>query len=220
MKAVLALANRRNEELHTGAAAFEAYQPNQWLVGFFRSCKSLSTSMNESLVTLFGQEEGNAAADMLTDNQNDVRQRVQSLIAAHKKVFEAKTPELRAAVKKESEELGEKLSVKRHHRVVCPACECIATVQGTPVGKEQIRLDEDEIIVRQSIAPNFLTCSACGLKLQNYSELDAAKIGGHYTRTKSHTPEDYYGLIDPENLPTDLIEQLYENRFGPEYDNE
>ena len=91
LKAALALINRRNEELHSGAAAFDEYPQSQWLAGFYRACQSLSTAMGESLVNLFGEEEASAATDILTENQKNVMQQVQNSIAAHVKVFQEKS---------------------------------------------------------------------------------------------------------------------------------
>jgi hypothetical protein len=41
-KAASALVNRRNDELHTGASAFEEYKPNKWLSSFYRVCDALT----------------------------------------------------------------------------------------------------------------------------------------------------------------------------------
>ncbi|MBM4019059.1 MAG: hypothetical protein FJ288_12145 [Planctomycetes bacterium] len=217
LKAALALLNRRNEELHSGGAAFDEYRPNQWLVGFYRACHSLASAMGESLSSLFGQEEAEVANGILTGNQNDVTQRVNSSIAAHRKVFGDRPQEERESAQKKAKELGEQLAVQRHHRVTCPACQSVATVQGTPFGKEHVTPGDDNIVVRQSISPTSFCCSACGLRLEGYAELQAANLGGHYTRRTTYSPEEYYGLVDPENLEP-YIEEYLQNL--EEYDNE
>jgi transcription elongation factor Elf1 len=216
-KASLALINRRNEELHSGAAAFEEYPARQWLAGFYHACRSLSGAMGESLATLFGGDEGKAATSMLLENQNDVRQRVMSSISAHRKVFQDKTQEERDAAKRSAEERGRQLAAQREHRVTCPACQSVATVQGTPFGKENVTHDDGEIVVRQCVSPNSFSCSACGLKLQSYAELDAAGLGGQYTRRTTFSPEEYYGLIAEDELKAYLEEYT---RRQEEYDNE
>ena len=217
LKAALALVNRRNEELHSGGAAFDEYRPNQWLVGFYRACQSLATAMGESLSSSFGQDEAEVATSILTGNQNDVRQRVNSAIGAHRKVFQDKPEEERESAKMKAKELGAQLAVHRHHCVACPACECVATVQGTPFGKEHITHGDGEIVARQTVSPKSFCCPACGLKLEGYAELDAANLGGHYTRRTTYSPEEYYGLVDPANLEP-YIEEYLENLR--EYDNE
>jgi transcription elongation factor Elf1 len=218
LTAALALVNRRNEELHSGGAAFEAYPPSRWLTGLYKACRSLTTGMGESLATLFGEDEAKVAEDIIAEDRTNTTQRVQSRIASHRSVFEAKSPAEQTKAKTVSEEEGKALAFEGHHRVTCPACGAVATVQGQAFGKEH-RTDEDgEVVVRQAVSPASLSCSACGLKLDGYAELEAADLGGHYTRRTSYTPEEYYGLIHPDDLPEHIDEYLAGHM--QEYDNE
>lgn len=213
-KASLALINRRNEELHTGGAAFDEYRPNQWLAGFYHACHSLSSSIDESLESLFGEEEAKVASDTIIENRNDVKQKVESSIASHRRVFENGSEPDRTKATEEAERLGEELSGQRHHRVDCPACQCVATVQGRAFGKEHVSHEDDFIIERQAVIPTSFECSACGLKLEGYAQLDVAGLGGRYQRRTTWTPDDYYGLIDPDNIGDYLAD------MAMEYDNE
>jgi hypothetical protein len=220
--AAMAMVNRRNSELHTGAAAFAEYPSKVWLPGFYRACRSLTKVLGESLERLFGKAEAQVASEILEETEKEVRQRVLSLIGACQKVFDLKLEEdkSRAAAKAKTD--TDKLSHERHHRVVCPSCHCDATVQGEPFGPEHTSHDNDEIVVRQSVSPRSFHCSACGLKLQGYAELDAAQLGGQYTRRTIFSPQEYYGLIDPntdELLP--YIEGYLADQAGlDEWDNE
>jgi len=216
-KAVLALINRRNEELHSGSAAFDEYPSSQWLAGFYRVCRSLSSAMGESLTSLFGEDEASVANETLTENQNEVRQRVQSSIASHRSVFQSKSEEERLTAATDTEKLGLQLATHRHHRIDCPACQCVATVQGRAFGKEHITPHDGEIVVRQAVVPTSFACSACGLKLEGYTQLETAGLGGHYTRRTTYFPDEYYGLIDPDNLDS-YVEEYIANL--QEYDNE
>jgi len=216
--AALALINRRNEELHSGAAAFEEYPSSQWLAGFYRACNLLSTAMGESLTSLFGEEEAKFAEVMLAENRKNVKSRVLSAIADHKKAFEAKQSPEKEAARTEAKELGLKLSTQQHHRVNCPACGCTATVQGRPFGKERVTHEKNgDIVVRQAVSPTEFSCSVCELKFTTYAELETAGLGDPYTRKTICSAEEYYGLIDPDNLDTYLESIGY---FEEEYDNE
>jgi hypothetical protein len=230
--AVNALVNRRNEELHSGAAAFDAYTPQQWLPGCYKACQSLCTVLGESLDTLFRKSEAKEATAMLKEIQNEVKGKVLGAIAAHKKVFEAKASKDREAAEKDAEEKVSRLVHDRHHRVKCPSCSSPATVQGKAFGPKHVTNREDEIQIKQSVAPRSFKCSACGLALEGYAELHAANLGGHYTRITTTSPEDFYGLVDLDTVdmqqllgdfidrnPEFLDEQI-EQRYGPEYDNE
>ncbi len=217
-KLALALLNRRNAELHSGSAAFEEYRSSQWLIGFYHACGSLATVLEGSLEDLFGEKEAKFAADMLAENRDNIKKEVLSAIAAHKKEFEAKHPAEQQAAKVDAEELGLKLSTLRHHRVTCPACGCIATVQGRLFGKEHVTHEESgEIVVRQAVSPTEFSCSACGLTLSTYAQLETAGLGDHYTRKTTYSPEDYYGLINPDDLDEYLAAQAGDFM---EYDNE
>ena len=220
----LALINRRNDELHTGAAAFDEYPSKLWLPGFYRAAQSLASAMGESLETLFGKEQGGIALEILKEVQQKVTGQVQSAIAACRKVFEFKSPEERATAAANAKAEAERLARLRHHKVPCPACGSAATVQGEPFGPQHITHDDDNIVVRQSVSPRSFACPACGLKLQGYAELDAAKLGGQYTRRTDFSPEDFYGLINPETADlTPYLEQYFEQYMADmanEYDNE
>ena len=217
-KLALALLNRRNEELHSGAAAFEEYRSSQWLVGFYHACRSLTIVLGESLRDLFGEEEAMFAEEMLAENRANVKKEVLGAIAANKRVFEAKQPDERLAAKVKAEELGQELSTQRHHRVTCPACGCTATVQGRAFGKEHVTHEESgQIVVKQAVSPTEFSCSACGLTLASYAQLETAGLGDPYTRKTTYSAEEYYGLIDPDNLDEYLASHAEDFL---EYDNE
>jgi hypothetical protein len=172
--AAMAIVNRRNGELHTGAAAFDEYPAKLWLPGFYRACRSLTKVLGESLENLFGKDEAKVASEILDETQKEVRQAVLNLVAAHKKVFELKSDEEKRSAAAKSTAEAVKLAHLRHHRVTCPSCGCGATVQGEPFGSGYVSHDDDEIVVRQSVSSRSFSCSACGLKLNGYAELDVA----------------------------------------------
>jgi len=198
-KVASALTGRRNEELHSGIAAFSEYTTQQWIAGFYKCCKILAESQDESLTSLFGDDEAKTAENIISEVDGKVTQKIQSLIAAHRKVFEGKEKNEREELKLESEKQGKVLSHMKHHCVECPSCKCVATVQGDTYGREQIEHGEDEIIVRQSVIPTKFSCTACGLKLNGYGELSSANVANHFTNRSHYTPEDYYELVDPND---------------------
>jgi hypothetical protein len=221
-KITSAIINRRNEELHTGGAAFEEYPTQQWISGFYKCCKILSESQGESLNSLFGDEIEREAEIILAEVAKEILEKTKSLIAAHKKVFENKDAPEQNRLRADAQKAGEMLSTRGHHKVKCPACECIGTITGEPYGKITTEHRDGEIIVRQSILPTKFNCSACELKLNGYNALLVADIGNHYTRRTTYSPEAYYNLIDPDD--SEAIRERY-NELGlaedeNEYDNE
>ncbi len=214
----LALVNRRNEELHTGAAAFAAYPTNQWLAGFYGACDSLCFSLGETIESLFGEDEAKVAKTVLEGDRNDTKQRVLKRIASHKTVFQSKPEEEQKAALSDAEKEANILAYQGYHRVKCPSCGGTATVKGNAFGKEAVSDEDGDIVVRQAVSPTLFSCSACQLKLEGYAELEVCELGGYYTRRTTFTPSEYYGLIDPDDLPSHVEEYLADNMR--EYDNE
>lgn len=201
-KTASSLLNRRNEELHTGAAAFATFPLQSWIGGFFRCCKILSEHQGESLVTLFGDEEATVAEKILGKAEASIVNQVKSSIAAHARVFEAKDEDERKKLAEDAQAEGDKLSHRGHHRVACPSCKCTATVQGTTYGGERLEHKDGMIIVRESVIPTKFSCPACDLKLSGYQELVAAGVGDHFTNRSEYLPPDYYELVDPNDRET------------------
>jgi hypothetical protein len=213
-----ALLSVRNEELHSGAAAFDAYPPNQWLAGFYRSCEVLCGAMGESLAGLLGDAEAAVAREMLAEDWQATIGKVQARIAHHRAVFAAKPAEEQARLREEAEKLGLTLAHTGHHRVPCPACEAVATVRGSPVSSERADDEDGAIVVRQDMAARSFSCSACELKLEGYAEVAAANVDAYFTHTTTYSPAQYYGLIEPDEIPSYVDEYLKD--LGQEYDNE
>lgn len=215
-KIASAIINQRNEDLHSGAAAFEEYPTQQWIAGFYKCCKILSEFQGESLNSLFGDEIQSEAEVILAEVEEEVIGKTKSQIAAHQKVFENKPKENQESLKEEAQKIGDKLSTKGYHRVDCPACKNIATVIGEPYGKEHLENSDLHIIVRRSILPTKFSCSACELKLNGYSSLKAAEIANHYTRKITYSPEEYYEMINPDDY--DAITERYNEFAEPRYE--
>jgi predicted RNA-binding Zn-ribbon protein involved in translation (DUF1610 family) len=213
-----ALINQRNEELHSGSEAFDDYGTSNWLVGFYHASQSLCSAMKRTLVDLFGKAEAEFAEQLLAENRDELIKRVKGLIGDRKKYFEALPSEERTRLGSAAEQSANELSAKRHHKVACPACGCAATVQGIPFGKEHVSTEEDEIVVRQAVSPTEFSCPACGLRYSTYAELEMAALGEPYTRTTRSSPEEYYGLIHPDQLDS-YVEDYLRDQYN-EYDNE
>lgn len=198
-KAASALINRRNDELHTGEAAFSSFPTQAWLPGFYRCCKILSEFQGESLETLFGAEEAKAAAEILKKIEEGILGKVKGLIAAHAKVFAGKDSDEQKRLADDAGKQGLSLAHHGHHRVKCPSCSSVATVQGDDFGGERVEHGDGVITVRQSVVPMRFACPACELKLAGYTELLAAGVADHFTRRTEYSPEEYYELIDPND---------------------
>ena len=219
--AAMALVNRRNEELHSGSAAFEEYPCKYWLTGFYSCCAVLTAELDETLDVLFGTAEADIAREVLEDLEGETIKKVTSRISTHKTRFLTLSDSMQEEADTKARRIGNELSHQRHHRVPCPACDCTATVQGDAFGPEVITHDNEFIIVRQAVAPRRFSCPACSLKLWGHAELKTAALADPYTRTSRYLPEEYYGLIHPDD--PDAVQELiddYISDMANEYDNE
>lgn len=220
----IALLDRRNAELHTGEAAFDAYTTQHWMPGLYACCKVLAEAMGESLETLFGKDEAEEAARVLAAADQETRNRVRERVDRYAGVFSDKDSSDQEAAPTAADAAGKQLAYSKHHRVKCPACRSTATIQGDAFGGSKVEDDDGEVLVKQAVSPRRFACPACGLKLEGYAELAAAGLGDHYTRTTRYTPEEYYELISPDNR--EALEQIARDTLGmyhPDdrgYDNE
>ncbi len=211
---------RRNAELHSGQAAFEAWPANQWIADFYRCCQSLCNVQDIALAEVIGSED-KTAQRVLEQTQREVITKVKLEIQECRSAFQDLDGAEQESRMAEAEKRGELLSRQRHHRVKCPACGCIATVQGFPFGEAVIVHGDGEIIEKISVLPETFECAACSLKLKGHAELNVAEVGEVYTRTTIYSPSEFYDLIDPESDDMSYYVDKYLDIMGRyEYDNE
>lgn len=192
-KFCLAFANRRNEELHTGGLPFEKYETRLWLPDFFAACVPLLAAQGRSMADFVGPEEAAAADEMMKARRNEILGKVKSIVAAHQKVFSQKPAAERTALATESHAKAEVNRSLGGHMVDCPACSSKTSIFGEVISAAEPRLEDHQIVVRESVLPNELKCAACGLHLSGHAQLHAAGLGGQFTRKTTWDPLEYYG---------------------------
>lgn len=184
---------RRNSELHSGEAAFEGISASTWQPNFYQNCEVLLETMGMSLLDFIGGDEAKVAEQLIAAAADDSAKAVLGDLAAHEKVWEAKSEEECAA-------LAQSASVwairQAGHRVECPACASRALVVGEPVTAPTQKLDEGEIIETQEYLPNRFECIACGLKISGLSRLSVVGLGDRYKKTQIYDAAEYYAPED------------------------
>ena len=120
-KAAKLLIGLRNEELHSGSAAFARYTTQHWISGLYGCCRALAQACGKDIEQLLGSEEAEIAEGVLAEVHEGVLQRVKNTIAAHAKVWSAKDPEEQVGLSEKAAASCEQLVRQRHHRVECPA---------------------------------------------------------------------------------------------------
>ncbi len=215
------IVNGRNEELHTGALAFVSYPFSAWMSGFYECLLHACGILEIELSDLLGDEESKIADSVLREKREGVESSVKSNVAAHKKVFESLGEEARKEKISDAEANAKVMAFKKKHIVDCPACGSKALLGGEPFGKEVITEQDGELVSRISIAPTEFECTACSLKLNGIAELAVCDLAGHFTRRTAYTPEEYYGLIHPDDIDAEELAREYlENNPYDEFNNE
>ncbi len=184
---------RRNAELHSGEAAFDGVPNSAWSPRFYRACEVLLTSLGETLETLVGKEEAEAARKLVAAAADETAKAARGDVEAHKKVWLGKKDEDRAALSSSAKVWATR---QLGHRVKCPACNSFALVQGEPVGPTHTKLDHDEITETQEYLPTHFECVACGLKIPGLSKLNAIGLGDRYKKTQIYDAAEYYAPED------------------------
>ena len=188
-------ADRRNAELHSGELAFSAYGTSQWLARFYQACKMLLESIDKNLEDLFSDPE--SVVSMIETLQDEAAIAVKNDIAAHAKVWLGRAEE-------EQQEAIAKANVwairQVGHRVVCPACNSQALINGSPSGAVKRRVTEDGVEERQGVIPAAFQCIACGLKISGHSKLAACGLGDAYTMATTSSAADFFGLYTEEEI--------------------
>lgn len=197
----LALVDKRNEELHSGSAAFQDYDTKLWLSNYYRVCKILLTYLELQLIDLFGEAEADAAEEMIKETTSEAVKEVKKRINSYKEVFESKEAEEKEElIKKGLERLKQTFQPTKKVEK-CVSCQNDALVTGKLISSSEGRLIDGEIVVEDIILPTNLNCFVCGLKLTNHLELNIADLGGQYSIKEVWDPAEYHGIeFDPSDF--------------------
>lgn len=200
--------NKRNSELHSGALPFEGVGSSAWLPMFYSVCKVLVEEIDETLESLLGKEIAEEALVHIVALEDESAKSVKGTINAHKTIWDEKADDEKAKLSKQAEIL----STRHHgHRVMCPACNSVALIQGSSTGAPKTTVDEDGIIEKQTMLPSSFGCVACGLKITGYSKLVACGLGNTYTSTSHYDAVEYFEI----DIEEELRNLMYEDNNEP-----
>jgi hypothetical protein len=111
------LANRRNEELHSGGVPFEQFAASDWVARFYNTCNKLVLFQNRSLVDFLGKEETEVAKKVMVAAEAAVVEKVKRSISAHRTTFEEKDDTTRRQLLAASAETAKAISFEGGHQV-------------------------------------------------------------------------------------------------------
>jgi len=199
---------RRNAELHTGETVFTDIGTSQWLPRFYQACNLLLGFMGKSLSDFI--EDSEQAKSLIESLEDAAAKAVTQDIKAHAKVWENKSEE-----EQKSALLQATTWATRHagHRVECPSCKSEALLQGSASGAVSTKIEDDEVIQRQTMLPSSFECIACGLKITGFSKLTSCGLGDAFSEKTIYTAAEFFELYTE-----DEVEQARKEAFEYEPD--
>ena len=184
---------RRNAELHSGELPYDGVHGSNWHGSYYRACSVLLASMGFTLADFIGNDHAIAASKEVEAATDEAAKAVKGELEAFSKVWMAKDEEERDILAKQAL-LWSTRSVG--HRVFCPSCDSVGTVNGDPIGASQQTLKDDEITERQEHLPQWFQCTACGFKITGLSRLQVVGLGDRYIKTQVYSAAEYYAPED------------------------
>jgi len=215
----LIMADRRNSELHSGAAAFENADNSLWLPATYEVFEILLRHLGKDFVDFLGKNHAQTADAILSDRRAGRKKEVQDKLAAARKLFAQLDNDeklRRADQSKGPIDLWLKGNALRR-ACSCPACKGNAVMSGESLSRSPPRISEEEGTITREVRalPNNLACPFCRLTLKGFQELNEAGLGAIYTVTEEEDPIEFFGIVPEEYVD---VEELI--RDHQEYNNE
>ena len=217
----LILADRRNRELHTGAAAFEGYEASTWLPQTYEVIEVLLKHLEDDFVGLLGAEQARVAQAMLKDRRGQIKAEVRKKIADANRAFKALTGEEKSALASKGQITITSWVAKNTLRksIKCPCCGFSAGVAGESLSRGPVKVSEEESSITREVRvlPHSLACPVCKLRLEGYQELLEASVGQVFTIMEVEDPIEFFGIVPEDHVD---IDELVRQHHQGEYDNE
>ena len=210
-KVAVAMTEVRNEELHSGGAAFKDYNQDYWIGGFYKACQVLAASIGESLISLFGEARAREAISLISEEDANIKKAVQDRISARRKAYEIDVRCDKEKMDALIDHSNNEALVRKHQGyciVKCPCCGNQSWIEGRESFNSHEEIHEDSVTVRKDVIPESFQCPVCGLKLSSYAELKAAELPLHYTNTYTYDPVEYFSIDVKEVLRSNLYDEV------------
>jgi len=186
---------RRNAELHSGDLEFQDLETGRWLPKFFAACKILLAFTGKDLSDLF--TDAKSAEELIAASQDAAAKAIERDLVTYKERWAAKDSAEKALASAQSQVWASK---EKGHRAKCPACENVGLLRGVAQGAVATKVDEDEIIQKQTVMPSSFECVACGLKIAGLSKLVACGLGNAFTETSKSSAAEFFGLYTEDEM--------------------
>lgn len=217
----LILADRRNSELHSGAASFEGIDDSSWLLATYEVMEVILKHMGRDFRDFLGSEHDRHAIQVLKDRRENIKKDVQDRIAAARKHCDTLSPEWKEQRKAQVAPRVEAWlkTNSRRRTCLCPSCKSEAVMSGETLGRTPVQVDESSGTMRREVRvlPNVFTCAYCKLILNGFQEMNEAGLGAIYTVEEDEDPIEFFGIVPEEHVD---VEELIASHYADGYQNE
>lgn len=192
------ITTKRNAELHSGTLGFSEYQTKKWLSKYYKTLKILLDYQEKSLTDLLGDDEAEAAKEMIKERDTTLEKKVKDRVSRHNKAFSALSEETRLERISLSKQL--KWTIKGNYKKEenCPSCSNQGVIMGKLISISDGKAGDYEIIQNLNVLPTEFKCFCCDLELSNHLELDVLEMGGQYKVEEIFDPKEYFDMVNFE----------------------
>ncbi|KFC19164.1 hypothetical protein [Chryseobacterium sp. FH1] len=192
------ITTKRNEELHSGNLGFDNFPTKVWLSKYYKTLKILLEFQEKTLLDFLGNDEAEAAEEMIAERDADLEKRVRDRISLYRRNFALLTIESqkeKISISEKDKWFGSRVYRKDE---TCPSCGNNGVMTGKLISVMEGTANEYEITQKMNILPTHFSCLCCDLELVNHQELDAIELGGQYKIEEVFEPREYFELDDYE----------------------
>ncbi len=204
--------NRRNAELHTGETVFSDLGTSKWLPGFYQTCKLLLESMGKSLGDFV--KDGENVQAMIGSLEYAVAESVTQDISIHSNAWMNKSDHEQETAVLQATAWATRQS---GHRIKCPSCSSSSLLQGSPIGTVSTKVNDVEVVQKQTMLPSLFECIACGLKISGFSKLSSCGLGDAFSESTIYSAAEFFDLYTEDELQDAKNESSY---YEPDFNED
>lgn len=186
---------KRNAELHSGEAPFEASTGGSWEGRFWHAAEIILQVKGETIETWLGANDSQAPQQIIDHYRAVMREAALSRVEVSKKRFLERKPKEQKAAHEAAAKLSTyaiyqafNLSADEIWRADCPACGGSAFLAGIEFGEEATGdidpdFPDEEWVDKYHTAEEFI-CTSCDLHLESRSDIEAVGLDPDYTKSE------------------------------------
>lgn len=189
------LALQRNAHVHTADLPYENLGTEKWLARFYETVAILHDFVGRPLEHFLGKQGAGMASELIKTLNEGVLSAVKAKIAAHQKVFEAKSADEKKRLLDATSSIFAVPSYNQHS-CTCPACGGQGTITGVRFKELPEQYSDGELYNDVEYLGTSFQCKACELSLSSIEEIAHAGLPTHFTKVESTSLHDLY---EPEH---------------------